>query len=96
MIIPPKFLVKTIPLYSEGDVFTPRVVINYLTRSLFFILLKFSPNKKLMKVKEIKDRIFIKNLDHKMTMGLMEANRIVDELTIEYDMNNIYRIRLVE
>lgn len=25
-----------------------------------------------------------------------EAKRIVDELTIEYDMNNIYRIRLVE
>lgn len=49
-----------------------------------------------MKVKEIKDRIFIKNLDHKMTMGLMGAKRIVDELTIEYDMNNIYRIRLVE
>lgn len=34
--------------------------------------------------------------DNKMTMGLMEAKRIVDELTIEYDMNNIYRIRLVE
>lgn len=49
-----------------------------------------------MKVKEIKDRIFIKNLDHKMAMGLMEAKRIVDELTIQYDMNNIYRIRLVE
>lgn len=49
-----------------------------------------------MKVKEIKDRIFIKNLDHKMTMGLMEAKRIVDDLTIQYDMNNIYRIRLVE
>jgi hypothetical protein len=96
MIIPSNFLVKTITLYSKGDVFTPPVVINYLTRSLFFILLKFSPNKKLMKVKEIKDRIFIKNLDHKMTMGLMEAKRIVDELTIEYDMNNIYRIRLVE
>lgn len=96
MIIPSNFLVKTITLYSEGDVFTPHVVINYPTRSLFFILLKFSPNKKLMKVKEIKDRIFIKNLDHKMTMGLMEAKRIVDELTIEYDMNNIYRIRLVE
>lgn len=96
MIIPSNFLVKTIPLYSEGDVFTPRVVINYPTRSLFFILLKFSPNKKLMKVKEIKDRISIKNLDHKMTMGLMKAKRIVDELTIEYDMNNIYRIRLVE
>lgn len=31
-----------------------------------------------------------------MTMGLMEAKRIVYELTIEYDMNNIYRIRLVE
>lgn len=31
-----------------------------------------------------------------MTMSLMEAKRIVDELTIEYDMNNIYRIRLVE
>lgn len=90
------FLVKTIPLYSEGDVSTPHVVINYLTRSLFFILLKFPPNWKLIKVKEIKDRIFIKNLDHKMTMGLMEAKRIVDELTIEYDMNNIYRIRLVE
>lgn len=96
MIIPPNFLVKTIPLYSAGDVSTPHVVINYLTRSLFFILLKFSPNNKLMKVKEIKDRIFIKNLDHKMTMGLMEAKRIVDELTIQYDMNNIYRIRLVE
>ena len=96
MIIPPNFLVKTIPLYSEGDVSTPHVVINYLTRSLFFILLKFPPNWKLIKVKEIKDRIFIKNLDHKMTMGLMEAKRIVDELTIEYDMNNIYRIRLVE
>lgn len=96
MIIPPKFLVKTIPLYSGGDVSTPHVVINYLTRSLFFILLKFPPNEKLMKVKEIKDRIFIKNLDHKMTMGLMEAKRIVDELTIQYDMNNIYRIRLVE
>ena len=96
MIIPPKFLVKTIPLYSGGDVFTPHVVINYLTRSLFFILLKFPPNWKLIKVKEIKDRIFIKNLDYKMTMGLMEAKRIVDELTIEYDMNNIYRIRLVE
>lgn len=26
-------------------------------------------------VKEIKDRIFIKNLDHKMTMGLMEAKK---------------------
>ena len=74
MIIPPNFLVKTIPLYSEGDVSTPRVV----------------------KVKEIKDRIFIKNLDYKMTMGLREAKRIVDELTIEYDMNNIYRIQLVE
>lgn len=72
------------------------IVINYLTRRLFFILLKFPPNKKLMKVKEIKDRIFIKNLDYKMTMGLMEAKRIVDELTIQYDMNNIYRIRLVE
>ena len=90
------FLVKTIPLYSGGDVFAPHVVINYPTRSLFFILLKFPPNRKLIKVKEIKDRIFIKNLDHKMTMGLMEAKRIVDELTIEYDMNNIYRIRLVE
>lgn len=44
MIIPPKFLVKTIPLYSGGDVSTPHVVINYLTRSLFFILLKFPPN----------------------------------------------------
>ena len=96
MIIPSNFLVKTITLYSKRDVFTPPAVINYLTRSLFFILLKFSPNKKLMKVKEIKDRIFIKNLDHKMTMGLMEAKRIVDELTIQYDMNNIYRIRLVE
>lgn len=96
MIIPSNFLVKTITLYSKGDVSTPHVVINYPTRSLFFILLKFSPNKKLMKVKEIKDRIFIKNLDHKMTMGLTEAKRIVDELTIEYDMNNIYRIRLVE
>lgn len=31
-----------------------------------------------------------------MTMSLMKAKRIVDELTIEYDMNNIYRIRLVE
>lgn len=51
---------------------------------------------KLIKVKEIKDRIFIKNLDHKMTMGLMEAKKIVDDLTIQYDMNNIYRIRLVE
>lgn len=96
MIIPLNFLVKTIPLYSEGDVSTPHVVINYLTRRLFFILLKFPPNWKLIKVKEIKDRIFIKNLDYKMTMGLMEAKRIVDELTIEYDMNNIYRIRLVE
>ena len=55
MIIPPNFLVKTIPLYSGGDVSTPHVVINYLTRSLFFILLKFPPNWKLMKVKEIKD-----------------------------------------
>lgn len=73
MIIPSNFLVKTITLYSEGDVSTPHVVINYLARSLFFILLKFPPNEKLMKVKEIKDRIFIKNLDHKMTMGLMEA-----------------------
>ena len=91
MIIPSNFLVKTITLYSEGDVSTPHVVINYLARSLFFILLKFPPNEK-----EIKDRIFIKNLDHKMTMGLMEAKRIVDELTIQYDMNNIYRIRLVE
>lgn len=90
MIIPPKFLVKTIPLYSGGDVSTPHVVINYLTRSLFFILLKFPPNWKLIKVKEIKDRIFIKNLD------LMEAKKIVDDLTIQYDMNNIYRIRLVE
>lgn len=88
MIIPPKFLVKTIPLYSGGDVSTPHVVINYLTRSLFYW--------KLIKVKEIKDRIFIKNLDHKMTMGLMEAKKIVDDLTIQYDMNNIYRIRLVE
>lgn len=96
MIIPSNFLVKTITLYSEGDVSTPHVVINYLTRSLFFILLKFSPNKKLMKIKEIKDRIFIKSLDHKMTMGFMEAKKIVDDLTIQYDMNNIYRIRLVE
>ena len=97
MIIPPKFLIlKAIPLYNEGDVSAPHIVINYLTRSLFFILLKFPPNWKLMKVKEIKDRIFIKNLDHKMTMGLREAKRIVDELTIQYDMNNIYRIRLVE
>lgn len=96
MIIPPDFLIKTIPLYSEGDVSAPHVVINYLIRSIFFILLKFSPNNKLMKIKEIKDRIFIKNLDHKMTMGLMEAKRIVNELTVEYDMNNIYRIRLVE
>lgn len=96
MIIPPDFLVKTIPLYSKGDVSAPHIAINYPTRSLFFILLKFSPNKKLMKVREIKDRIFIKNLNHKMTMGLTEAKRIVDELTIEYDMNNIYRIRLVE
>ena len=62
-------------LYSGGDVSTPHVVINYLTRSLFFILLKFPPNWKLIKVKEIKDRIFIKNLDHKMTMGLMEAKK---------------------
>lgn len=31
-----------------------------------------------------------------MTMGLMEAKKIVDDLTIQYDMNNIYRIRLVE
>ena len=76
MIIPSNFLVKTITLYSEGDVSTPHVVINYLARSLFFILLKFPPNEK--------------------TMGLMEAKRIVDELTIQYDMNNIYRIRLVE
>lgn len=28
--------------------------------------------------------------------AVKEAKRIVDELTIEYDMNNIYRIRLVE
>ena len=28
-----------------------------------------------MKIKEIKDRIFIKNFDHKMTMGLMEAKK---------------------
>lgn len=96
MIIPPNFLIKTITLYSEGDVSTPHVVINYLTRSIFFILLKFSPNNKLMKIKEIKDRIFFKNFDHKMTMGLTEAKRIVDELTIQYDMNNIYRIQLVE
>lgn len=96
MIIPPNFLVKTISLYSEGDVSAPHVVINYLTRSLFFILLKFSPYKKLMKIKELKDRIFIKNLNHKMVMSIMEAKRIVDELTIQYDMNNIYRIRLVE
>ena len=41
MIIPSNFLVKTITLYSEGDVSTPHVVINYLARSLFFILLKF-------------------------------------------------------
>lgn len=31
-----------------------------------------------------------------MTMGLMETKKIVDDLTIQYDMNNIYRIRLVE
>lgn len=31
-----------------------------------------------------------------MTMGLMEAKKIVDDLTIQYDMNNIYRIQLVE
>lgn len=31
-----------------------------------------------------------------MTMGLMKAKKIVDDLTIQYDMNNIYRIRLVE
>lgn len=49
-----------------------------------------------MKVKEIKDRIFIKSLDHKTTIDLMEAKKIVDDLTIQYDMNNIYRIRLVE
>ena len=42
MIIPPKFLVKTIPLYSGGDVSTPHVVINYLTRSLFFYSFKIS------------------------------------------------------
>lgn len=97
MIIPPKFLIlKAIPLYNEGDVSAPHIVINYLTRNIFFILLKVSPNKKLMKIKEIKDRIFIKSLDHKMTMGLMEAKKIVDDLTIQYDMNNIYRIRLVE
>lgn len=96
MIIPSNFLVKTITLYNEGDVSAPHVVINYLTKSLFFSLLKFPPNWKLIKVKEMKDKIFIKNLDYKMTMSLMEAKRIVDELTIEYDMNNIYRIRLVE
>lgn len=97
MIIPPKFLIlKAIPLYNEGDVSAPHIVINCLTRNIFFILLKFSPNKKLMKFKEIKDRIFIKSLDHKMTMGPMEAKKIVDDLTIQYDMNNIYRIRLVE
>ena len=45
MIIPSNFLVKTITLYSEGDVSTPHVVINYLARSLFFILLKFPPNE---------------------------------------------------
>lgn len=90
------FNIKAIPLYNEGDVSAPHIVINYLTRNIFFILLKFSPNKKLMKIKEIKDRIFIKSLDHKMTMGLMEAKKIVDDLTIQYDMNNIYRIRLVE
>lgn len=71
MIIPPKFLVKTIPLYSEKDVSTPHVVINYPTRSLFFILLKFPPNWKLIKVKEIKDRIFIKNLDYKMRLWVL-------------------------
>lgn len=76
MIIPPKFLIlKAIPLYNKGDVSVPHIVINYLTRNIFFILLKFSPNKKLMKIKEIKDRIFIKSLDHKMTMGLMEAKK---------------------
>lgn len=96
MIIPSNFLVKTITLYNEEGASSPHIVINYLTRSLFFILLKVYPNYKLMKIKEIKDRIFIKNLDHKMTMRLTEAKRIVDELTIEYDMNNIYRIRLVE
>lgn len=32
----------------------------------------------------------------KTVEDLTEAKRIVDELTIEYDMNNIYRIRLVE
>lgn len=97
MIIPPNFLVKTIPLYSEGDVSTPHVVIKLsYKKSIFYSFKNFLRIWKLIKVKEIKDRIFIKNLDHKMTMGLMEAKRIVDELTIEYDMNNIYRIRLVE
>lgn len=48
MIIPPKFLIlKAIPLYNEGDVSAPHIVINYLTRNIFFILLKFSPNKKI-------------------------------------------------
>lgn len=49
MIIPPNFLVKTIPLYSEGDVSTPRVVINYLTRSLFFYSFKISSESEIDK-----------------------------------------------
>lgn len=83
MIIPPNFLVRTIPLYSGGDVSTPHVVINYLTRSLFFILLKFPPNWKLIKVKEIKDRIFIKNLDHKIYGSKKDCRRI--NYTIWYE-----------
>lgn len=95
MIIPSNFLVKTITLYSAECIYS--TCSNKLSyKKPIFYSLKFSPNNKLMKVKEIKDKFFIKNLDHKMTMGLMEAKRIVNELTIQYDMNNIYRIRLVE
>ena len=94
MIIPPKFLIlKAIPLYNEGDVSAPHIVINYLTRNIFFILLKFSPNKKLMK---IKIGFLLKVLIIRWLWVLWKQKKIVDDLTIQYDMNNIYRIRLVE
>lgn len=96
MIIPSKFLVKSITLRNEESTSMLSIQTNYYTRHIFFTLLKFSPSRKLMKVKEIKDNFFVQCYNGKMTMGLVEAKRIVDELTIEYDMNNIYRIRLVE
>lgn len=97
MIIPNKDKLTEFTLTMQiGDFAEKEHKIKFPTRIFVLRILQTSPQHKLLKIKRLSESLEIDTAEIKTSCKLLECKRIVDTLTEEYDLDNIYRLRLVE